>query len=241
MSARRWSRSTRAELAEVLPNALVVWPIGATEQHGPHLATGTDILVAEHLVNLAVERCAAADRLVIAPPMPFGASDHHHRFGGTLSLSVLVAVQAFRDVLRSMHTAGATRVVLVNGHGGNSAPAAAAAADVAAQSELRIGILDYWTLLSTGPDDPPIPGHAGAFETAVVSAMDPQLVRDAPSRTGVLSTYPPGLQIHAAEQWREMDGFGDDPSAADTGRGGRWIEELADGLARTFTDLLDRW
>lgn len=241
MTITHWSRSTREELAQVLPGAMVLWPIGATEQHGPHLATGTDMVVADHLVNLAADRCEASARLVIAPAMPFGASDHHHRFGGTLSLSALVAVQAFRDVLRSMHRAGATRVMIVNGHGGNSAPVAAAAADVAAESDLRIGVIDYWTLLTGGPDDPPIPGHAGAFETSVIGAIDPRLVRNPPSRSSPMTAYPPGLQIHAASQWLEMDGFGDDPSTADPGRGHRWIEALADRLAHTIAELLDLW
>ncbi|WP_344219141.1 creatininase family protein, partial [Kribbella sancticallisti] len=122
MTVVRWHESNRERLAELLPEALVLLPVGATEQHGPHLATGTDWFLAQSITERAAFDAAqrSARPLVITPPVAFGASDHHLPFGGTLSLTAETMQAVLIDLARSAAASGAQRLVLVNGHGGNS-------------------------------------------------------------------------------------------------------------------------
>ncbi|GAA1583808.1 creatininase family protein [Kribbella hippodromi] len=148
MTLVRWQHGNRSELGELLPEAIVVLPLGATEQHGPHLATGTDWILAEaasvRAASLVHER--AARPLVVAPVLPFGASDHHLPFGGTLSLSAETLLAVLLDVARSLRADGARRVLLVNGHGGNTGVCHAAAATASTRYHLNVAHIDYWNL-----------------------------------------------------------------------------------------------
>ncbi|NUT55395.1 MAG: creatininase family protein, partial [Thermoleophilia bacterium] len=84
-TVRRWDELTREELAELAPSALLVLPVGTTEQHGPHLATGTDALIAGAVAERAAAAAARPETILLAPTLAYGASDHHLPFGGTLS------------------------------------------------------------------------------------------------------------------------------------------------------------
>ena len=81
---------TRTELAALAPLALAVVPLGATEQHGPHLPTGTDSLHAEWVARDAAQQASAEIQLVVTPTLPFGSSEHHFPFGATISLPVSI-------------------------------------------------------------------------------------------------------------------------------------------------------
>jgi creatinine amidohydrolase len=105
MTALRWNETTREALTAVLPEALVLLATGATEQHGPHLPTGTDILLSRTVTERAADRASPISQrpLVLAPPLPFGASDHHRRFGGTLSLRVPTMITVLSDPAGQHH------------------------------------------------------------------------------------------------------------------------------------------
>ena len=114
----RWTELTRSRLTELLPDAVVAMALGATEQHGPHLATGTDALLATTALERAADRYGvlpenhgAANRpLILAPTMPFGASDHHLAFGGTLSLQAKTLLAVLVDICSSLSAVGAKRL-----------------------------------------------------------------------------------------------------------------------------------
>ena len=74
---------TRTELAALAPNALLVLPTGAIEQHGPHLPVGTDFFAVEYVARTAAAEAAAQIPVLVTPTMPFGSSHHHLPFGGT--------------------------------------------------------------------------------------------------------------------------------------------------------------
>jgi creatinine amidohydrolase len=243
----RWAELNREELGAVLPEALVILPIGATEQHGPALTTGTDTLLASTVAGrgaaLAAER--ARRPLVIAPAIPVGASDHHFPFGGTLSLRQETLLAVLGDLARSVARSGARRLVLVNGHGGNQGVCQAAAAEAASEYDLAVAYLDYWQLASdpggaTSPGHDSIPGHAGEFETSLVLAVAPELVGPRPARPQP-PTVPviPNVQIHTAATWRAIAGYTDDPARADAERGNRWLTQCVDGLADRLVALAE--
>jgi creatinine amidohydrolase len=175
-----WHRLTAAEVTERLAGgAIVLWPIGATEQHGPHLATGFDHLAAEHVVGAAAARLLP--QVLVLPTFALGCSPHWVALGGTISLSHESLFHVMRDVCQSAERAGAGHVVIVNGHMGN-VPTGLAVLSEFVESELTVEFVSYWDLI-----DPQLlgelvrdgagVGHAGEFETSIALAMG-ELVRE---------------------------------------------------------------
>jgi len=168
---RHWDELTREEIGALAPTALTVIPVGSTEQHGPHLATGTDAA----LVTAIAERGAAAasrpDKILLAPTLAYGASDHHLPFGATLSLRVETFQRVLADLLSSAARAGCRRVFILNGHGGNTAACAIAAAEASREHGLLCASAIYSQLLEPGSVAAPVPGHAGQFETSLMLAV----------------------------------------------------------------------
>ncbi len=121
MTLLQWREHNRETLGEALPEAVVVLPVGATEQHGRHLATGTDALLAETTVRRATELAAPRSPrpLIVAPTLAFGTSEHHLPFGATLSLRPETLLAVLLDLARSVSEGGGRRLILLNGHGGN--------------------------------------------------------------------------------------------------------------------------
>jgi len=112
----RLGQSTWPDLGEDAPRRLLI-PLGATEQHGPHLPLQTDTLIA-----VAIAEAAAAERrdVVIAPALPYGASGEHAGFPGTLSLGRAAVEAAIVELVRSADHFD--DVVLLSWHGGNAQP-----------------------------------------------------------------------------------------------------------------------
>ncbi len=242
----RWSEVDRTTLAHVLPDAVVVLPVAATEQHGPALPTGTDTLIVGAVAARAVELAEAESGrpVVLAPVVPVGASDHHVPFGATLSLTVETMTQVVLDLARSVAAAGGRRLLIVNGHGGNRGPCHAAAQAAATRTGLRVGYVDYWELLLADPGDransdaPPIPGHAGAFEASLMAHLAPHLIvavspRDPPA----VAPARPALVVHDAADWQSIDGYTDNPARGDAHRGAVWFDRCARRLADHITAL----
>ena len=101
-------------------STLVVAPIAACEQHGPHLPVFTDTILAAAVAE-GVER-ALADRVLLLPDLWLGASDHHLPFGGTLTATLPTYEQMLVELLTPLLRDGFRRVLILNGHGGNIDP-----------------------------------------------------------------------------------------------------------------------
>ncbi len=115
-----WERLTLEEVgAAAAAGAVVVLPIGATEQHGPHLATGTDTTSAA----LVAHRAAARTGDIVLPALPYGCSlGHGDRWPGTLSLHPVTLTHVVVELGRWVRASGFTRLVMVNGHATNGPP-----------------------------------------------------------------------------------------------------------------------
>lgn len=146
------------------PPRTLLLPVGATEQHGPHLPLDTDTRVA---VAIADAVAARVDDTVVAPPIAIGASGEHAGFPGTLSIGTKVLADVLVEIVR---TAGPEfgRVVAVNGHGGNAYALRAAAATCTAEGRA----LEVWTIRLPGAD-----AHAGRTETSLLLHLAPEVVR----------------------------------------------------------------
>jgi creatinine amidohydrolase len=187
---------------------------------------------------------AAALELVRLPALPFGHSPHH-LFAAAVSLSAATLGAVLDDVLDSLATSGYHRIMVVNGHGGNDEIMRLAVKRFALRSDVTVAACSYWTVTS-GEDDggrPEVtPGHAGWFETSLMLAAHPELVRTpVPAREPVepppLFDHPPhpGLTVERHGEWARVGGSTDDASSADADRGRRLLEVRALGLARAIT------
>ena len=159
----------------------VVMALGATEQHGRHMALATDALIGDHLARAVAERLGA----LLAPTLRVGCSEHHVGFAGTLSLSESSFHAVVCDLVRSLLAGGFARIVLLPTHGGNFGPLAAAVerltdderAHVVAFTDLAVlfeiaalGEREYGVPLGDGGL------HAGEWETSMMLAIHPELV-----------------------------------------------------------------
>lgn len=236
---------TRAELRQRAPDALAVLPVGATEQHGPHLPVGTDHFAVEHIAREAAALAARDIPVVVAPTLPFGSSHHHLPFGGTLSLSTQTYYRAVRDLAESLITDGFRRIFIVNGHGGNNELVQLVARDLALIHPAHLAAASYWdiaweALVAAEAHLPGgLPGHAGAFESSLILALRPDLVREPrPHREGAAGTDPRGHQAYRAEfsgRWQAMDGYSDSPDRATGERGHAYLAAAIPAVAAAFT------
>ena len=184
MAARLLSELT---WSEVPTGSLLVVPVGSCEQHGPHLPLDTDLRIARLLVAGLAER---RDDLVVAPAITVGASGEHQSFPGTLSIGtealVAVIVELARSALPppgSPHPAPFTRVLFVNGHGGNIEAFAVAVSHLRREGR-RVEVFH--------PQVPDGDSHAGRTETSILLHADPTCVRT------------DRLPVGSTARWREI-------------------------------------
>jgi creatinine amidohydrolase/Fe(II)-dependent formamide hydrolase-like protein/7-cyano-7-deazaguanine synthase in queuosine biosynthesis len=153
-------------------------PVGSIEQHGPHLPLDCDSFDAEYLAEKVAEKCMDPKPLVL-PLIPYGVSYHHEDFSGTISISPETLSKLVYDIGMSATRHGVTKLVIINGHGGNSP-----ALHFAAQMINRDAHI--FTCVDTGEtSDPDVYGmaetpndvHAGEIETSTTLATRPDLVR----------------------------------------------------------------
>lgn len=238
---------TTVQAAESFARAkIAIIPIGAIEQHGPHLELRTDIAIATELANRV--DAALGDDAVLCPPLPYGASEHHLGFAGTLSLRPDSLRAVLEDVCRSLIGHGIDRILILNGHGGNCDIARLVAREVGHDTGRRIAHVMWDSVLREETAARFRPGeqyhHACEVETSLAFECDSELVRvdqlsaGAP-RAGLNGfTDPPGARFDFPRPFGELsaDGALGDPSRADQA----WGAELVDAfVARTVA--FARW
>jgi creatinine amidohydrolase len=163
---------TTVDVAERTGHLLVAVPVGACEQHGPHLPLGTDSIVASALCEALA---SGRSDVVVAPLVGVGASGEHAGFAGTLSVGTDALASYLTELIRSARS-WARGVVLVTGHGGN-VDALARVERTAAHEGDRVAC---FVPSIEGAD-----AHAGHTETSLVLALDASRVRHNERVTGV--------------------------------------------------------
>jgi creatinine amidohydrolase len=232
----------RTEAAQRAPSALAVLPVGATEQHGPHLPLGTDFLIVEHVTRAAAQEARASVDVLVAPTFQTGSSHHHLPFGGTISLSTERYYGALRDMTESLIQSGFRRIFIVNGHGGNHELVELVVRDLALSHACNLAAASYWNLAREPlaerlPDlHQRLPGHAGAFETSLIMALHPELVASPlPHRTEEdqerTTVLPAPFRAERHGFWQSIDGYTDSPDHASAERGQRLLEIIVAAVA----------
>lgn len=247
MLSRRWHELTAAEIAGIeRARAVVVLPIGAIEQHGPHLATGVDAVLAQEALERALSRLPQEAVVLTLPLMPYGKSTEHEGLPGALSLGAVTLLQLLSDIGASVARSGFRRLFLLNGHGGNRAVLEIAARDLRARHGLITAQGSWEGFANTadivGPDEARHGLHAGDVETSAMLHAFPHMVRpDACRDFGTPHRQwegVPQLALHghpAQPGWLisdvTTDGAVGNAAAASTAKGRLLLDRAAAGIA----------
>lgn len=182
MSSSRELASLRApELPTALTkDSIIVLPLGAIEQHGPHLPLNTDFVVADEVSRRAVSNVGEETQAWILPTLPFTKSNEHAWSGGTMWLSATTLMSVLDDIARSVASTSARRILFVNGHGGNSALTAMMNREI----RLKWGLQTFLAHPhmpadqggSSGASELGMGVHGGMDETSVMLHLRPELV-----------------------------------------------------------------
>lgn len=185
MPVARWLDLTGPEVAALPAGTVAVLPLGAVEQHGPHLPVSTDWVIATAAAEAAVATVGERHpevAAVLLPGLAHTKSDEHAWSPGTLWLSFETLMATLVDLGRSLQTSGISRLLVVNGHGGNSALAQVACRELRRRFGLRTFLAHPSAPTDQGggtsaPGEHGMGVHGGHTETSVVLHLRPDLVR----------------------------------------------------------------
>ena len=224
----------------------VVIPIAALEQHGRHMPLFTDSMLLGEVVRRAHERLA--DRVLVAPLMWLGNSEHHIDFAGTLSAAPRTYLDLLENLAENFITHGFKRIVFVNGHGGNHTPGQQAVFELRqrhrGRGDLLLLLATYW-LLGGKPHevDRSIQqqrmGHACEWETSMMLRLAPHLVGDLKSVEPVEFGVPfePAVRGWITKD-RTAPGHIGDPRHATAEKGETLFRVFSDDLVQMLTRVL---
>lgn len=172
----RWEDLAWPEL-DGLDHEVGLIPVGATEQHGPHLPTGTDTIIATALCSQASTITGAP----VLPAIPIAVSyGHGTKLPGTLSLTPELLAALARQYAEWAAASGLTRLLFVNAHFGNSAALGIATDHLRLfRPDLQAGVIDWWSITPDLAAEMTVDGddvHAHRAETSVMMAIAPSLV-----------------------------------------------------------------
>jgi len=219
----------------------IVVPVGSTEQHGRKGALGTDHIIPEGLaVALAGETGTVA-----APALPFGVSEHHMAFPGTVTLTSRTFISVVEEVFESLYRHGFRRFFVLNGHGGNSAPLQCLFLDLCNRRlDLKVRCYTWWTLPGVVELEGELFGsegicHASPGEISLAEAVRPS--------TGKLKKVPPGIVVERSDTFMTRTeqrrlypdgvlGTGDQ-NLSDPHKGQKMFDRIMDGLRQRFRDF----
>jgi creatinine amidohydrolase len=219
----------------------VVFAVGSTEQHGPHLPTMTDTRIGDDLAHRVAIRLG---RALQARTIPVGLSEHHLAFGGTISLKRATLKAVLRDVVDSLVACGFARIVILPSHGGNfstvkevldEAPTAHPGVVVTGYADLLgfAGLCER-TSARFGVSAGAAGAHAGENETSMMLALEPALVRHerfAAGYVGPLGEEQVKVILERGMTALTANGVLGDPAGAGAERGETYLELFAEYLA----------
>lgn len=178
---RFWIQLSASTFADgALVDGVAVLPLGATEQHGPHLPLSTDSSIAQGMVHAVVSRLPEASKVLFLPVMEVSNSVEHTDMPGTLSLGRDLTFKLIMELARSVHRAGVRKLVIINAHGGNVGVMVDASHAIRAELSMLCVATNWMRLgLPDGviePHQKALDIHGGQLETSIMLALQPDRV-----------------------------------------------------------------
>ena len=157
--------------------SVVLLPVGAIEQHGPHLPLSVDAVIADETASALLETLGDEVDLWVLPTLSVSKSNEHAWSAGTLWLSAGTMLQVLDDLASCVATTTARRLVFLNGHGGNTSLLATACRDVRVSHDLLTFLIHSWIPPGAGgpsaEEEMGMGVHGGLHETSVFAHLRP--------------------------------------------------------------------
>ena len=244
-----WGSLTWPEAEKYLEKMdVAILPVGSIEQHGPHLPLDTDSFDAGYLASQVAAACSEPKPLVL-PLVSYGVSYHHEGFKGTISINNDTLSKLVYEIGMSLARNGIKKIVIINGHGGNTPSLNFAAQMINRDAQIFVCVdsgdtsdVDIYRLVET-PNDV----HAGEFETSTSLAVRPHLVRTPLAGKSIPEfssrylnfTSKRGISWYAYTKKLSESGVMGDPSKA-TAKKGKKMWQIMIAHLVTFVEDLKR-
>ena len=249
MNEVEWWRLKAADInALAARDAVVIVPIGSTEQHGPHLPTQVDSLLVREIALRAARQVSSTTPIVVAPTVWTGLAEHHMSLGGTISLDFTTFLALLRCICRSLVRQRFRRILLLNGHGGNIAALTVVVNELAVELDAPIATTSYWPLASESfariLERQKTVRHACEAETSMLLAVAPEVVDMTMAAEAVGPTSRELAEVtgtDAAHRWRSFKartrhGAIGDPRTASAEKGERLLAAAADAVSKVVAN-----
>lgn len=230
----QWAERTWTELPADLAaaNYSALLPIGATEQHGPHLATGMDFVLADVLCR----EVAARTQVPMLPLLPYGCSiGHSRRWPGTIALQPITLINLVKEIGDWAFHSGVRRLFIVNSHVTNAAPLRCALEMLRAEhDELKVAVINSAHISARVREAHFADGddwHANAAETALMMAVAPHIARPELNATADDPDRTEGLVFSHPVNRTSLNGVTGTPSTATVEQGRQLFQWMVEDLA----------
>lgn len=232
-------------------NTVILQPLGAIEQHGPHLPLIVDIALVMGVLGKAMATLDPAIPAYVLPPLSYGKSTEHDRFPGTISLSTTTLLATLMDVGDSIYRAGFRKLVFLNGHGGQPQIVQLVARDLRAKyPDFYLFPHFLWSVPhqvaeELTPQELAEGIHAGDAETSLMWALLPDTVHPEKFAPSYPPSWPqtPHLSLEGTNPvaWVTDDisqtGTIGDPTIASPDKGHRILDTLAKGWSIVIQEI----
>ena len=233
-----WANLTWSEIPDVLAKCghAAILPVGATEQHGPHLGTGVDFVIAEQLCKAVAEKTGVP----MLPTLPYGCSlGHSRRWPGTLALPPVTLIEVVKQLGDWAYHSGIRRLFIVNAHVTNAAPLRCALEMLRAEhDDMMVAVINTASISERVREfhfHDAADWHANDAETSLMLAIAPEGVRpdkfaeaDDPDRTcGCVFAHPVNRT--------SLNGVTGTPCLATVEKGEQWFDWLVTDLAELIS------
>lgn len=240
-----WRRLRADELRErARAGAMVILPVAALEQHGPHLPVEVDSILAETIARRSAAAIVArGEQALVLPVIWTGLSEHHMSFGGTVTLDYPAFAALIEGVVRSVLRHGFCRIVLLNAHGGNENALRTITDELTPKLGVPIVQFTYWyaaaAAIAAILERQTALAHACEAETSMMLAVRPELVareRVPLARANRAPDVAPGVYRWRTIAARSASGVIGEPEAASAEKGERLFAAIADTVAARLCD-----
>jgi creatinine amidohydrolase len=232
-------------------NVVIIQPVGAIEQHGPHLPIIVDSAIGVGVIGKALAKLDPNVPAYALPPLYYGKSNEHWHFPGTITLSVQTLLAVLSETAESVYRAGFRKLVLMNSHGGQPQVMEIVARDLRQKyDDFVVFPLFTWRVPHIAkeliaPKEMELGIHAGDAETSIMLSLLPEQVK----MEKAVAEYPQGLpedsllsmegKLPFAWLTRDLSQSGviGDPTVATKEKGDRLLESVSDGWVQVIKDI----
>lgn len=253
--SRKWEDLAWTDFAGLPPETIAVLPVGAIEQHGPHLPLRVDAILNAGILEQALSLVPASLPLLVLPAQCIGLSVEHARFPGTLTLQPATILALWNDIGDSVARAGLRKLLIVNSHGGQPQIVDLVCQQLRSRHRMLAVGVSWWRLDGVTEAEADLPEaerrhgiHGGAIETAMMLHLAPDLVRRAAfadfssswlAREGAYKQLGPVGPAGFAWETQDLNASGavGDPRLATAELGARLVESAARSLATLLAEI----